>query len=107
MIKEASYVQLRPKTIFKLLQIYTPHPLATKINTTHVNSFSNIIYTSNKTNNHAKERIPKQLLGVENSKVHTNAFTHINNKHKGKSFTLTYMIIKHHHPKKFHLQAQN
>jgi hypothetical protein len=64
-------VQLCPKTIFKLLQIYTPHPLATTITTTHVNSFSNIIYTSNKTYNHSKERILEQLLGVENSKVHT------------------------------------
>jgi hypothetical protein len=71
MIREASHVQLCPKTIFKLLQIYTPHPFATKITTSHVNSFSNIIYMSNKTYNYAKERIPKQLLGVENSKVYT------------------------------------
>lgn len=71
MIREASHVQLCPKTIFQLLQIYTPHPFATTITTSHVNSFSNIIYMSNKTYNYVKERIPKQLLGVENSKVHT------------------------------------
>ncbi len=44
--------------------------------------FLSIIYTSNKTYNHAKERMAKQSLGVENSKVHTkHLHTHINNKH--------------------------